>query len=218
MDISTLTLKLIILLFPGLIAALIYRRLTIKHKERSDFMFTLIGITEGVTAYLIVQILSFIWISIHNCFSEKVLGYDAIHAFKDLSNTSVIPYPEIIIAGFIAIGLGLLTAKISHDNLLNKVAMKMGITNKYGDENLFSNFLNDDETQWIYVKDVTNKLTYLGAIHLFSETSDFKELVLNDVTVFTYPESEELYEVKQAYLCLPKDKIIIEQAILNSTT
>lgn len=39
MDISTLTLKLTIFLFPGLIAALLYRRLTVKNKERSDFMF-----------------------------------------------------------------------------------------------------------------------------------------------------------------------------------
>jgi hypothetical protein len=214
MDISTLTLKIIVLLFPGLIAALIYRRLTVKHKERSDYMFTLIGITQGVLSYLIVQALFFVWTFVLNVFSSTYTAYEAIHAFKDLSNGNVIPYGEIMLAGIISIVLGLVTAKISHDNLLNEFARKLGVSNKYGDENLYSNFLNDKDTAWIYVRDIPNKLIYFGAVESFSESSDFKELVLNEVTVLNFPDAEELYEVKKIYLCLPKDNIIIEQANL----
>jgi hypothetical protein len=214
MNISTLALKLIMLLFPGLIAALIYRRLTVKHKERSDFMFTLIAITEGMFSYLALQTIYFLGVFIYNFFATSPLTYGVLETFKDLSNSNVIPYSEIMMASGIAIVFGLITVKVSHDNLLNRYAAKWGISNKYGDENLYSNFLNDDDIDWIYVRDIPNKLVYLGAVQSFSESMDFKELVLNDVTVFTFPECEELYEVRKIYLCLPKDKIIIEQANL----
>ncbi|RZL51089.1 MAG: hypothetical protein EOP00_01005 [Pedobacter sp.] len=220
MEISTLALKLIVLLFPGLVAALLYRRLTVKHKERSDFMFILIAITEGMLSYLTIQTAYFLGIFINNIFNTHQLGYEALHAFKDLSDSKVIPYGEIMCASLAAIIISIITVKVSHYNLLNKLAFKFKISNKYGDENLYSNFLNENCLAWVYVKDIPNEIVYLGVINAFSETENFKELVLDDVTVYQYFKDKEymgLYDVPRVYLSFPNDKVIIEQAKIIET-
>lgn len=220
MDISILALKLIILLFPGLIAALIYKRLTIKHKERSDFMFVLIAITEGIISYLTIQTIYFIGIFLHNVSNHEKLRYETISAFKNVTNGAIIPYEEIMWASLAAVVISLITVTISHHNLLNKYAIKFGISNKYGDENLFSNFLNESCCGWVYIKDLPNELVYLGEVQSFSESAEFKEIVLNQVTVYRYfidKEYKELFEVPKIYLSLPKDRVIIEEANIIET-
>jgi hypothetical protein len=215
MDISTLALKLIILLFPGLIAALIYRRLTIKHKERSDFMFMLIAITEGIFSYLTIQTVYFVAVFIHNRVTSNIWEYETIRAFKYVSDSTIIPYGEIMCASVAAVVISIVTVKISHHNLLNKYALKYNISNKYGEENLFSKFLNENCLGWVYVKDIPNEIVYQGEVQSFSESDEFKEIVLSQVTVYQYfkdEEYKELFEVPRIYLSLPKDKVIIEEA------
>ncbi|WP_439695178.1 hypothetical protein ACFGVS_19105 [Mucilaginibacter sp. AW1-7] len=215
MDMSALTLKLIALLFPGLVAALLYRRLTVKHKERSDFMFVLIAITEGIFSYLTVQTLYVVAVFGHNLIWRDSWDYQTLHAFRDLSDSKVIPYEEIICASIAAFAISMATVYISHHNLLNKYAIRYRISNKYGDENLYSNFLNENCLSWVYVKDIPNEIVYCGAVQSFSESDEFKEIVLNEVTVYRYfkdKEYKELYDVPKIYLCFPKDKVIIEQA------
>ena len=48
-----------------------------------------------------------------------------------------------------------------------------------------------------------------------SENNKFKEIVLEEVTVYNYPNSEKLYDVESIYLCFSKDNIIIESAKLK---
>ncbi len=180
-------------------------------------MFVLIAITEGVVSYLTIQTLYYLYIFVNNLFAKYKLEYETIHAFKDLNNSNIIPYNEIMLASLAATFIGLISVKISHHNLLNKYAFKLGISNKYGDENLYSNFLNENCLSWVYVKDIPNELVYLGSVQAFSESEDFKELVLNEVTVYRYfkdEEYKELYEIPKIYISLPKDKVIIEQANL----
>jgi len=214
MNISVLALKLIILLFPGLIAALIYRRLTVKHKERSDFMFVLIAIVEGITSYLTVQVAYLCLIFINNLFVKYPLDYKELNTFKNLTNTHSIAYSEVLLASVVAVLIGLITVKLSQNNTLNKLALKFNISNKYGDENLYSNFLNDNCLTWVNVQDMLTELVYRGAVEAFSESADFKEIVLNNVTVYQYIKGKpykELYDIPKIYLCLPKDKVIIEK-------
>jgi hypothetical protein len=53
----------------------------------------------------------------------------------------------------------------------------------------------------------------VGYVVSFSETDEFKEIVLSNVSVYSYDQSELLYEISEIYLSLPKDDIIIESAI-----
>lgn len=213
MDISELTLKLIILLTPGALAVTIYRLLTVSHKPQSDFMFVITSIMFGMFAYLILQITYSFPIFIHNIFTDGCNSkYNLIKAFSKITDSAVIPYSEVLYACLISVLIGFILTRIDSKKTLYKFAQRLNISNKYGDENLFSYFLNSTNLEWVYVRDVTNALTYLGVIKIFSETEEFKELVLEQVTVYNYPDSEELYTLDRIYLCLQKDNIIIEQA------
>lgn len=212
MEISELTLKLIILLTPGVLATTIYKRLTIRHKEQSDFMFIVISIMFGMFSYLTLQVCNYIFSYICNLCSEKKENLYIIKTFSDLPNGNSIPYSEVIWASIISIILGFLISKLDHSKLINTFAKKFNISNKYGDENLYSFFLNSPDINWVYVRVIENSLTYLGCVESFSETPENKEIVLNQVTVYNYPESKKLYEIERIYLIFPKDKVIIEQA------
>jgi hypothetical protein len=215
MEISALTLKLIILLTPGILATTIYKRLTIRHKEQSDFMFVVISIMFGMFSYLILQIINYLISLAKNICSKTIEEYETIKTFSDLSNGNSIPYSEVIWACIISIILGFLISKLDHSKLINTFARKWNISNKYGDENLYSYFLNSPDVNWVYVRVIENSLTYLGWVESFSETIENKEIVLNQVTVYDYPDSKKMYEIERIYLVFPKDKVIIEQAKLK---
>ncbi len=215
MEISTLTLKLIILLVPGALATTIFKQLTIRHREQSDFMFVIISIMFGMFSYLVLQLIIYLITFVKNLSSKSNLKYEKIETFAKLSNSNSIPYSEVIWASIISILLGFIISKIDHSKLINNLARKLNISNKYGDENLYSYFLNSPDINWVYLRDIENSLTYLGTVESFSETTEHKEIVLGQVTVYSYPKSKELYEIDRIYLVYPKDKLIIEQAKLK---
>lgn len=216
MEISALTLKLIFLLIPGAVAAIIYKRLTVRPKEGSDFMFVMNSILFGIFSYVLLQLTVFGCMLFCNTFKEaEHYDYSVLKVFGKLSDATIIPYLEIIGGTFFAVILGLIITLIDDRSYLYKIAKHMKISNKYGEENLYSYFLNSPDIDWIYIRDIKNKLTYKGGAVSFSETPEFKEIELVNVSVFNYPESEFLYEVERLYLCLSKDNLIIEKAISN---
>lgn len=213
MGISNLALKLILIMFPGLLATLLFLKLTIKISERSDFMFVIIVITESLFSYLSIQLILNIYRWINNLIYNTKLVFESLKIFSRISDSKIIPYDEIFYACVVSIIIGLITAKAVHENWLNTFGIKLGITNKFGEERIYSHFLNDPNNQVVSVRDISNSLTYWGKIEFFAENLQFKEIVLSQVTVFSYPESTELYNVPSVYLSFPNDKIIIEQAI-----
>ena len=200
---------------PGALATTIFKRLTIRHNEQSDFMFVIVSIMFGMFSYLVLQLIIYLITFIKNICSKTDFDYEKIETFAKLSNSDSIPYSEVIWASSISIFLGFIISKVDHSKLINNIARRLNISNKYGDENLYSYFLNSPDISWIYIRDIDNSLTYLGAVESFSETTEHKEIVIGQVTVFSYPESKELYEIDRIYLVFPKDKLIIEQAKLK---
>lgn len=211
MEISELTLKLIILLIPGAIGTIIMNRLSIR-KELNSFQFVVNSIIIGVLSYLFLQLLSGLIQFIYNlCYSEK-LEYSLLEIWKSISDKTIIPYKEVLFSSICGIIIAFLGTFIDQNKIVNKLAQKLKVSNKYGDENLYSYFLNADETQVIYLRSPKNNLTYHGYVNAYSETKDLSEIVLSDVSVYRYEDSELLYEVDQVYLSFPKTDIIIEHA------
>lgn len=212
MDISSLTIKLIVLIVPGIITAHIHKRLTITTKERSDFMFSVLAILLGMMCYLILQVSYFLIIGIINKISLAEYEYKTLDTFSKISDSTIIPYNEVLLACLISLPFGLLITYLDSKKVLNKIANKLNVSNKYGHENLFTFFLNSPDIEWVYIRDTNKGLTYLGNIRMLSETENLKEVVLENVTVYTYPDSEELYSIHRIYLSLDLNSIIIEQA------
>ncbi len=203
MEISELTLKLILLLIPGSIACILYERLTI-HKQWNSFKFITNAILFGSISYVLAQIVF------------NILGIDSnFDTFWENLPTKEIPYPVIIKASIISVFVGLIATGLDHYKLINRFGKWIKLTNKYGDENLYSYFLNAKEVDEVYVRDIENNLTYHGLINSYSENDDIKEIVLVDVIVYDYTTSEELYLLDKIYLSRSKENLTIELPYKN---
>lgn len=201
MEISELTLKLIIILIPGAIATRVYQKVTI-HDKWTSFQFIANSILFGSFSYLITELI------IVELYDDKRL----INFWNDLS-TSEIPYDIVLKTCVTALFIGLVVSAIDHFKILNWFAKKIKISNKYGDENLYSHFLNASNVSEIYVRDLENNTTYHGMIDSFSETDTTCEIVLWDVAVYSNDTSELANKLDKVYLSRPKNNITIELPI-----
>lgn len=198
MEISELTLKLILLLIPGSIACILYERLTV-HYEWSSFKFITNAILFGSISYIIAQI------------SFNIGGVDtSFQNFWENLPTKEIPYLVIVKASVVSVFVGLAATGLDHYKIINRFGKWIKLSNKYGDENLYSYFLNAKDTEEVYVRDVENGLTYHGLIDSFSDNEDVKEIVLIDVVVYDYLTSEKLYVLDKIFLSRTSENLIIE--------
>jgi hypothetical protein len=203
---TELTLKLIIILIPGAIATIIFGKL-ILHKDWTNFQFILFSTLFGMFSYVSLQG----GIEIINLFREVAISDLSI--WKTLTNTKAIPYGEVFKSSLVAISLAFIISFVENKKWINSIAKITRISNKYGEENLFSRYLNDPETEYVYLRDIKNNLTYHGWVKSFSEDANISEIRLAEVSVYKYENSELLYEIKEIYLSFSKTDIIIEKAI-----
>ena len=102
--------------------------------------------------------------------------------------------------------------------LLSKFLRDIGVTKKFGNEDVWLYLLNSGTTgmDWVDVRDVENKVIYSGLIKCFSETEKTRELLLQQVIVYQADsvningECEELYKVPQMYISRPSESVIME--------
>jgi hypothetical protein len=99
---------------------------------------------------------------------------------------------------------------VHNHKILNKIAKKVGVSTKFGDENLFSNYLSSGDIYWVYVRDHATNQTYEGQVRSWSETNNIQEMVLSDVTVYVYETSEKLYSLPSLYIARPAGTFVIE--------
>jgi len=206
-QVSELTLKLIIILLPGAIAFLIYQKLTISYKRKDSFAFVMNSIVFGSITYLVCELIL-----------GRIFGYIGFQDFWLNLKSKDIPFTVVVIASGFSILIGYVGASIDNNKWINRLAQHIGFTHKYGDENLFTYFLNRKDVQEVFIHDISNNLTYNGTVKYFSETDEFKEIVLENVNVYTYdsPQKGIAYSLKNIYLVKPKDDLSIEVPFINN--
>lgn len=143
---SELTIKLIIILIPGAIATLIFGKL-ILHKEWNSFRFVLYSILFGIISYFFLQLV------INGLNLLPYINLSDLTIWSNLNNSSLIPYQEVGFAAIISIIFAFLASMIENRKIINRVAGFFGISAKYGDENLYSMFLNSKNVQFVYLRD-----------------------------------------------------------------
>lgn len=151
MEISELTLKLIILLIPGAIASKILEYLTV-HKPWSSFKFVLYSILLGALSYFILQLLIDVPVLFHWILCRKTAEYQQLEVWSNLKDSSV-PYREVFYSTLIGACLGIVVTWIDNYKVMIRLARWIGFSTKYGDENLFSYYLNSKETRYVYIRD-----------------------------------------------------------------
>lgn len=204
MNLGDLAFRLIIILFPGIISTMLYRRLVIKKKWES-IDIGLNALLFGIITYLILQL---VYLAINK--GELII-------WQRLQDNQSVPYFEILNASILSVFVAFLSAFIVNKQYINKTANLIKVTTKYGENNLFYTFLSSNDVTEVHVKDPINNLIYTGYLKYFSEDEDVREIVLEDVDVFEYETAKHMNSLKSVYLNRAKsDNLIIE--IPNSIT
>lgn len=216
---NQLAVTIVIILFPGILAAIIADKVAV-HSKWNSFKFSLYSLVLGILAYILLQIFIFLYDIIYFLYNyNKEFSHLNFHVLAvwnmALQQKTIIKPWEIVVSSVLSILIGYSSAFIVNYKILNKIGQYLKITTKYGDENLYSFYLNAKQIEWIYIRDIEYNLTYQGKVISYSENEDIQEIVLADVTVFRYQDSSELYSVPSIYLCKELGKFIIE-AIPNN--
>jgi len=211
--VNRLVISLIVLLIPGLIAALVYDSIT-RHEKWNNFTFSVAAVLFGWFSYLPLYLINWLF-SVFSCFHINFLFNIFITLLKLLNNKAIDNsiYIDIVFSSVFAVIFAFLAACCVNRKYLNRLPQKIHISSKYGDENLFSYYLNSDEIDWIYIRWPERNLIYRGRIDNYSETRDIQELVLLDVDIYNYQDSAFLYHTKNIYLCGKAGDFIIELAV-----
>lgn len=216
MEISELTLKLIIILIPGVIATIIIDKLT-THKVWQPFMFVVNSIILGIFSYLSLQLFTNFLVFSHNLFYTQALTITNLTIWNTLDDSKKIPFNEVIYSTFCGVLVGVIGTILENNRIINKIGIKLKLTKKYGHENLYSYFLKKKETGYVYLRNFKNDIAYVGYVNAFCETENTSEIVLANVSVYTCENSVFLYNIDEIYLSFTKAEIVIEKAnIINN--
>lgn len=212
MEVSSLVVRLVVLLFPGLIATVIFDHLT-EHRDWSPFFYSVYSILFGATAYIGLQLLLYLSAAATWLLTGR-FALVTISFWQSLFDEKVpISSLEIAAASIVASSLAVLISTVVYHKILIRTTQRLGITSKYGDDSLFMHFMGVRETKWIYVRDRERGYIFEGWPLYFSHRHGIRELVLTDVKVYDYSDPNKAYSMSRVYLSYPDSyNVVIEEA------
>jgi hypothetical protein len=195
--------------FPGLIATVICDKLVVHAERWTSFKYSIYTFIFGVGSYAVLQFLTWITslVGRHLPFLSESAS---LGLWSTLSSGHDLHFSEVAWATGLSPFIALAAVYSVNKKHMTRFAQWLGISNKYGDENLFSYFLNSPDVQWVYLRDPANGFTYMGAVSSFSEAKAVQEITLTDVTVYSYEDSDLLYRLDSIYLSRPLGTFTIE--------
>lgn len=210
MELSVLTLRVVLLFFPGVLCALVVDSLTIQ-RERTTPQFLTSAFVYGVSTYLLL--------AGSRAALETVctwLGWAApprVTFFAALTDERTkIAWGEIGLSAGVAVLLAMLVSAALNHNLLHRIAERLRVSRRFGQADVWGHFLDSPRTSWIIVRDVDADLLYEGWVDAFSDTGADPQLLLSDVAVYRASTGTKLHDRKRVYLTPRKDSVIIEEA------
>lgn len=170
------------ILFPGIIATIIADKIIVHVKPWGSLKYGLYSFVLGILCYFGLQCIAWFQMML----PESYQTIESINSPLDVwsiiaDSKSRIYLREVIIATLLSGPIAFSTAFLINHKTFHKLTQRLRVSSKYGDESLYSFYLNTKEVNWIYVRDIERKLTYQGIIHSFSDNDTVQELVLYNV-------------------------------------
>src|ERR1017187_4910042 len=176
MEISEFAFRLIILFFPGLIAAYIINCLTV-HKPREPFFFVAQSLALGAASYCFLEIVC----KKVSPFLNAKYGWSwptNMEFFNALSNSKVIPsFGEIGYACICAVIIGLVVTIFSTYKIFYLLCKNLWITSKSGELDVWGMTFSNRKIQFVTIRDHAKDLVYDGWIEGFSNDGKQAELL-----------------------------------------
>ena len=212
---NQLIVSLIVIFLPGIIAVVICDKV-IAHSKWTSFKYGLYAFVLGISSYLALQLLYYVRDLSSFLLWKDELTFSPLKTWEafGVEDPSIF-LDEVLLGCLVSVPISLCVTFMINRKVLNAFAQKIGVSSKFGDENLFSFYLNSPDTDWIYVRDFRNGLAYQGRILAFAEADLIQEVLLSEVTVFRYEDSAELYSVPKIYLTMGVGDFAIEESLLK---
>lgn len=204
MEISGSLVRILILLLPGGLACSLYWKLTGRNSQK-DWEDLLDIILFSLVSYgvfgLVLNVIKLILPSIPRRFS-------AFAPFLD--SKQPLDLWEIVLVCFVAILLSIGMATATNGLWLFRLARRFKITSRVNELDVWT-YLNDhlSNSRWVIVRDQKLGLTYRGWIGAYSDSAKERELLLQDVDVFS-DGAEPDYSMASLYLSRNRDDLSIE--------
>lgn len=192
--------------------ALIYNTYT-QHKPWDSFHYILMAVVFGIITYLSMQFAITLWQFLTSLIEKTPISWKLLSVWTiadGKENIAVNPF-EIFFGGVLSIPLGLLAVFISTKRIFHEFLLKIGISNKYGDDNVFIRtielmnkadgfchlILHDDD--WLIH----------GRLFLYNENEKSQEVGLINATVYVASTGQIIYKTNLLYISKEYGKIVM---------
>jgi hypothetical protein len=209
---NALAISIAVILFPGLLATVICDKIAVHSPKWRTFKYGLYSFIFGVICYIAAQFAEWAlqWLA-SLCSPGPKQPLQLLHVWTfATSQQAEVKLAEVLYATIAAPFVAAIATAINSWKVLTKLADWLKISNKFGDENLFSYYLSSKNIDWVYVRDPSINQTYQGRVWGYSETDHIQEVVLWEVSVYTYETAEFLYSLPTIYLSRPTGTFAIE--------
>lgn len=208
MELSALTLRVLLLFFPGVLCAMLVDALTV-HRERTPTQFLTNAFVLGFASYLLLYSGQWVCEGAANLLGvrppRRVTFMDAL-----MNDRLRIAWGEIVLAAGTGIVLGVAVSAGLNHKVLYRMGGRLHVTRRRGTIDLWSYVLDSPQTTWISARDLEHGFTYLGWVQSYSETAAMAELWLRNVTVYQSASGTKLYDADALYLCQDPRSMTIE--------
>ena len=212
MNITDLVWNLFLILLPGVVSTLMLRYITTS-KKYSIFEFAIYSAALGMGTLVIMELFYSLYSIIIAIFSSKyqvVWGLN-LSIWDNLTNGQKnLNKLELFISYLLAIPMGFVWGFLITKKTVIKIFQKWKLTDRYGDDDVWSFYLNSPNTDWVLVRDKTENLTYFGKVSVYSDSTEIREILLEDVIVYSTDTWEEQYQSNAVYLELNNFDFTIE--------
>jgi hypothetical protein len=201
LNVSSLFFELALIFIPGFIWMKIHSRYGFKG-EKTQFDLILNAFIFGVLSYAFLYV-----IYRYEGWSLKLFELESDS--KKLIQPEI--FPEIVAAVIVAIIGGVLSLYVENYKLFTRFVQKIGATKTYGDEDVWDFVFNSSSraVTFVHFRDFEQRVTYAGFVEIFSESGQLREIVLRDVIVYDF-EQTEMYRVPRLYLARERENVHIE--------
>jgi len=215
MSLTDSSLRIALLLLPGVIAYLGFTQLRGPTRKRTweDILFILV---LAVTCYLLYGVS----LAVVKWNIGALDSMQWIRAFEDPSISPRAVYWETFVASILGAGLALGLAYSSRHRLLNRLGQRLGATSRFGGEDIWDHYHNLSADQkhggWVVVRDHKLNLFYHGYITAWSDSDHERELIITQVDVFSEDSNEKINERQAIYLSRGRYDLTIEVPLAHA--
>lgn len=220
MDLSELTVRLLLLFFPGIICHAVAESLTV-HRERQPYEVFLRAFVFGLICYGLyaVVVVPFgvrfngctFWYQYPGVSFFQLLGGTASNAgAQKRAVTEPIDFGEIFLVALVSGALGVLIGLAINKGWWLRLAYALGITKKFNAIDVWMHAFDQPGVLWANIRDASCDMMYQGYILATSEETETREIFLSDVNVYNEATGKFLYKADRMYVSRDRNAMTIE--------